>query len=198
MSPWWIQEVRWETTGCSVQHGRELRQLDRYLRKLACGATPKDDLFDRITTHFCIRIGVELDDLSRWRRQFSQRRVTTPNPNLLSRMERRSSVNVTHGWIVSLFSRERDGFQMESRELGRSLLRQIRDMAERYERKGALTFGFVDADGNRLLDVNPEREVAFSLVALGHISDLAQQPPSKLSAPHLETVPLSRKEAEYP
>src|SRR2546422_1080296 len=141
MSPWWIQEVRWETTGCSVQHGRELRQLDRYLRKLACGATPKDDLFDRITTHFCIRIGVELDDLSRWRRQFSQRRVTTPNPNLLSRMERRSSVNVTHGWIVSLFSRERDGFQMESRELGRSLLRQIRDMAESYERKGDLTFG---------------------------------------------------------
>src|SRR5216117_62403 len=58
--------------------------------------------------------------------------------------------------------------------------------------------GFVDADVNRLLDVNPEREVAFSLVALGHISDLAQQRPSKLSALHLETVPLSRKETDYP
>src|SRR5437867_7094114 len=58
--------------------------------------------------------------------------------------------------------------------------------------------GFVDADVNRLLVVIPEREVAFSLVALGHISDLAQQRPSKLSALHLETVPLSRKETDYP
>src|SRR5207245_11482243 len=139
--PGGYKECGWETRGGSAQKGRELRQRVRYLRKLACGPTPKDDLFDRITTHFCIGIGVELDDLSRWRRQFSQRRVTTQNPNLLSRMERRSSVNVTHGWIVSLFSRERDGFQMESRELGRSLLRQIRDMAESYERKGDLTFG---------------------------------------------------------
>src|SRR5437870_2410509 len=58
--------------------------------------------------------------------------------------------------------------------------------------------GFVDADVNRLLDVNPEREVAFSLVALGHISDLAQQRPSQLAPLHLETVPLSRREVDYP
>jgi SagB-type dehydrogenase family enzyme len=58
--------------------------------------------------------------------------------------------------------------------------------------------GFVDADVNRLLDVDPEREVAFSLVALGHISDLAQQLPSKLSTLHLETIPLSRNETHYP
>lgn len=58
--------------------------------------------------------------------------------------------------------------------------------------------GFVDADVNRLLDVDPEREVAFSLVALGHVEALAQRLPTKLSALHLETVPLSRNETVYP
>lgn len=58
--------------------------------------------------------------------------------------------------------------------------------------------GFVDAEVNRLLDVDPEREVAFSLVALGHVAALAQQLPSNLSALHLETVPLSRNETVYP
>jgi SagB-type dehydrogenase family enzyme len=58
--------------------------------------------------------------------------------------------------------------------------------------------GFVDADVNRLLDVDPELEVAFSLVALGHVEALAQRLPSKLSALHLETIPLSRNETVYP
>jgi SagB-type dehydrogenase family enzyme len=58
--------------------------------------------------------------------------------------------------------------------------------------------GFVDADVNRLLDVDPEQEVAFSLVALGHAAALAQQLPPELSALHLETVPLSRNEVVYP
>ena len=58
--------------------------------------------------------------------------------------------------------------------------------------------GFVDADVNRLLDVDPDREVAFSLVALGNLAALAQRLPSKLSALHLETVPLSRNETVYP
>jgi SagB-type dehydrogenase family enzyme len=58
--------------------------------------------------------------------------------------------------------------------------------------------GFVDADVNRLLDVDPDREVAFSLVALGHLAPLAQQVPSELSAIHLESVPLSRNETVYP
>jgi SagB-type dehydrogenase family enzyme len=61
-----------------------------------------------------------------------------------------------------------------------------------------LVCGFVDADVNRLLDVDPEREVTYSLVALGHVEALAQRLPSKLSALHLETVPLSRNETVYP
>ena len=59
--------------------------------------------------------------------------------------------------------------------------------------------GFVDTEVNRLLDVDSEREVAYSLVALGHVAESAQRPPSKkVSALHLETVPLSRNETVYP
>ena len=61
-----------------------------------------------------------------------------------------------------------------------------------------LLCGFVDADVNRLLDVDPEREVAYSLVALGQIPASVERLPSKLSALHLETVPLSRNETIYP
>jgi SagB-type dehydrogenase family enzyme len=58
--------------------------------------------------------------------------------------------------------------------------------------------GFVDRDVNRLLDVDPEHEVAFSLVAVGHVAALPPPLPSKLSALDLETVPLSRNEVFYP
>jgi len=68
--------------------------------------------------------------------------------------------------------------------------------------------GFVDAGVNRLLDVDSEREVAFSLVALGHDSRLSVRPapPSRTVARLLtdisplgfETVPLSRNEIDYP
>src|SRR5207244_6307292 len=42
--------------------------------------------------------------------------------------------------------------------------------------------GFQDAQVNRLLDVDPQREVVFSLVALGHVSALPLQPPSEISS----------------
>jgi len=68
--------------------------------------------------------------------------------------------------------------------------------------------GFVDTTVNRLLDVDSEREVAFSLVALGHDSGLsAQTAPSSqtvagaladISPLGFETVPLSRHEIDYP
>jgi SagB-type dehydrogenase family enzyme len=58
--------------------------------------------------------------------------------------------------------------------------------------------GFVDASVNRLLDVDPQREVAFSLVALGHAPALRPPSPAEISALHLETVPLSRREVDYP
>jgi len=57
--------------------------------------------------------------------------------------------------------------------------------------------GFVDAEVNRLLDVDSEREVAFSLVAIGHVPD---SPPAAddVSPLRLDTVPLSRNEVDYP
>src|SRR6266550_1443157 len=68
--------------------------------------------------------------------------------------------------------------------------------------------GFVDATVNRLLDVDSHREVAFSLVALGHDSGLSAQPASPsptatqvladVSPLGFETVPLSRDEIDYP
>jgi SagB-type dehydrogenase family enzyme len=58
--------------------------------------------------------------------------------------------------------------------------------------------GFVDADVNHLLDVNPQREVTFSLVALGYTVGLPPQVPAEISPLHLETVPLSQREVDYP
>ena len=62
--------------------------------------------------------------------------------------------------------------------------------------------GFVDATVNRLLDVDSEREVAFSIVALGHDSERSLQNAPRVSAElsplGLETVPLSRHEVDYP
>jgi SagB-type dehydrogenase family enzyme len=61
-----------------------------------------------------------------------------------------------------------------------------------------LVCGFVDASVNRLLDVDPQREVAFSLVALGHVAAPAPPSPAEISLLRLETVPLSQREVDYP
>jgi SagB-type dehydrogenase family enzyme len=62
--------------------------------------------------------------------------------------------------------------------------------------------GFVDETVNNLLDVDSQREVAFSLVPLGYdsglISQTATRVPATVSPLGLETVPLSRHEIDYP
>jgi SagB-type dehydrogenase family enzyme len=58
--------------------------------------------------------------------------------------------------------------------------------------------GFADASVNRLLDVDPQREVTFSLVALGHAAALPPPAPAEISPLRLETVPLSQREVDYP
>jgi SagB-type dehydrogenase family enzyme len=58
--------------------------------------------------------------------------------------------------------------------------------------------GFVDASVNRLLDVDPQREVAFSLAALGYADALPPPSPTEISPLRLETVPLSQREVDYP
>jgi len=62
--------------------------------------------------------------------------------------------------------------------------------------------GFADATVNGLLDVDSQREVAFSLVALGHDSGLSAQAAyralANISPLGFETVPPSRNEIDYP
>src|SRR5437016_7664275 len=58
--------------------------------------------------------------------------------------------------------------------------------------------GFVDASVNRLLDVDAQREVTFSWVAIGYDSSLPPPPPEEVSPLGFETVPLSRTEIDYP
>src|SRR5438128_5649205 len=58
--------------------------------------------------------------------------------------------------------------------------------------------GFVDASLNTLLDVDSEREVAFSLVAVGYDPSLPPRAPEEVTPLGFETVPLSRHEIDYP
>jgi SagB-type dehydrogenase family enzyme len=58
--------------------------------------------------------------------------------------------------------------------------------------------GFVDAEVNRLLDVDSEREVAFSLVTLGHTAHMSPHSHGEVSPLQMETVPASRNEIDYP
>ena len=58
--------------------------------------------------------------------------------------------------------------------------------------------GFVDASVNRLLDVDSQREVAFSLVALGHSVAALPAAPAEIAPLGFETVPLSQHEVDYP
>jgi SagB-type dehydrogenase family enzyme len=58
--------------------------------------------------------------------------------------------------------------------------------------------GFVDAQVNRLLDVDPQREVAFSIVALGHQAAMPPPNSAEISPLRFETVPLSQREVDYP
>ena len=57
--------------------------------------------------------------------------------------------------------------------------------------------GFADAEVNRLLDVDSQREVAFSLVPLGYVSTTPPHHP-EVSALGLAIAPLSRSEVDYP
>ena len=60
-----------------------------------------------------------------------------------------------------------------------------------------LVMGFVDAQLNSLLDVNPQKEVALSVMALGHVKKKPPTPPA--SDPlQLATVTYSRTEVDYP
>ena len=58
--------------------------------------------------------------------------------------------------------------------------------------------GFVDADVNKLVDVDGEREVALSLVPVGYAPSMDPGPAPAVDRLHLETLPLSKTELDYP
>jgi SagB-type dehydrogenase family enzyme len=61
-----------------------------------------------------------------------------------------------------------------------------------------IVLGFVDAEANRLLDLDTRREVSLCLVAIGQTSESSlpsAKPTPKLG---LETIPLSESEVDYP
>jgi SagB-type dehydrogenase family enzyme len=57
--------------------------------------------------------------------------------------------------------------------------------------------GFLDAEVNRLLDLDTDREVAFSLVPIGQVTESPPAAPDDVSPLRLETAPLSRREVDY-
>lgn len=61
-----------------------------------------------------------------------------------------------------------------------------------------IVLGFVDAEVNRLLDLNVRREVSLCLVPIGRTSESSLAAPREAPALGLETVPLSVHEVEYP
>ena len=61
-----------------------------------------------------------------------------------------------------------------------------------------VVLGFVDSEVNRLLDLDSEREVAFSMVSIGQTGDEPPPPPMDLPKLSLPTVPLSETEVDYP
>jgi SagB-type dehydrogenase family enzyme len=61
-----------------------------------------------------------------------------------------------------------------------------------------VVMGFVDEEVNRLLDLDTEREVTFSMVAVGRTPAEPPALPGEVQRLGLETVPLSRKEVDYP
>lgn len=60
-----------------------------------------------------------------------------------------------------------------------------------------LVLGFADAQVNALLDLDLQKEVAFSMVALGQVSKTAPQAP-QAEPLRLAVVPYSKQEVDYP
>jgi len=61
-----------------------------------------------------------------------------------------------------------------------------------------VVMGFVDAMVNHLLGLDPEREVALTLVPLGRAPQAQAAPPPPMEALQLDTVPLSNVQVDYP
>ena len=79
-----------------------------------------------------------------------------------------------------------------------TILANMLAVAEALGLPAQVTCGFVDAEVNRLLDLDTEHEVAFSMIPLGRQSVVPSASPTEIPSLSLETVPLSESEAQYP
>jgi SagB-type dehydrogenase family enzyme len=61
-----------------------------------------------------------------------------------------------------------------------------------------IMLGFVDAEVNRLLDLNTRREVSLCLVPIGRTAEGPLPAPRDVAVMGLETIPLSKREMEFP
>src|SRR6266478_1965565 len=61
-----------------------------------------------------------------------------------------------------------------------------------------IVLGFVDAEVNRLLDLDTRREVSLCLVPIGRTSESSLPAPKDVQALGLEMIPLSKREMEFP
>jgi SagB-type dehydrogenase family enzyme len=61
-----------------------------------------------------------------------------------------------------------------------------------------IVLGFVDAEVNRLLDLDTRREVSVCLVPIGRTSESSLPAPREAPPLDFEAIPLSRHEVEYP
>jgi SagB-type dehydrogenase family enzyme len=78
-----------------------------------------------------------------------------------------------------------------------TLLANLLAVAAARDLPAHVVLGFVDDTVNRLLDLDGEREVALSLVALGH-GHPPSTPPPPIGPLGLDTLPLSKREIDYP
>jgi SagB-type dehydrogenase family enzyme len=61
-----------------------------------------------------------------------------------------------------------------------------------------VVLGFMDAEVNRLLDLDTRREVSLCLVPIGRTAESSLPSPREAPVLGLETIPLSQREVEYP
>lgn len=79
-----------------------------------------------------------------------------------------------------------------------TLLANLLAMAAALGLPARVVSGFVDARVNALVGADPEREVAFSLVAIGREEEPPPQAPASIPVLTYEALPVSRREVDYP
>ena len=78
-----------------------------------------------------------------------------------------------------------------------TILANLLAMSEASKLPAKIVTGFVDSQINELLSLDTKREVAFSLIALGHQQSTPSSPPP-ISPLNLPIVPYSKEEVDYP